>query len=59
MHMIQEVEEPSITTFKNSEYYGNAFISNLIKKSPQVEKHFQKMVMKSQKDKVKKIQNHI
>ena len=59
MHMIQEVEEPSVTSLKNSEYYGNAFLFNVMKKVPQIEKHYHKMMMKSQKDKIKKIQNHI
>jgi len=26
MHMIQEVEEPSVTSMKNSEYFGNGFL---------------------------------
>ncbi len=44
--MIQEVEEPSVTSMKNSEYFGNGFFFQVIKKIPQMEKHYHKILLK-------------
>lgn len=53
------MEEPSVTTVKNSEYYANGFLLNLMKKVPMIEKHYQKMILKQQQEKAQKIKEHI
>lgn len=57
MHMIQEVEEPSVTSVKNSEYFGQGFLLQVMKKNPEIERQYQKIVMSKQREKLKKMKN--
>lgn len=44
LHMIAEEEEPSMTSVKNSEYYREGFIYEMIQKNPQVEESLKKII---------------
>lgn len=59
MHMIQEVEEPSVTSIWNSEYYGQGFLEKVMKKSTEIDKQCRDMLINKQKEKLKKIQSQV
>lgn len=42
--MIQEVDEPSITTIKQSEYYAQGFLKSVMMNNPELKKHLDKIV---------------
>ena len=59
MFMIQEVEEPSISSIKNSEYFTNQFIVNKFQKMPEINNKWQDFVSSTRKKNVDKLNNKI
>ena len=49
MHMIQEVDEPSTTTIKQSEYFAQGFLKSVMMNNPDIKKHYDRIIQDKQR----------